>query len=125
MKKMQYVGFLERLVAILIDTSILVAIELFIPKYHSSLETFLYGLLGFAYFVFMHAQYGATVGKMIMKIKVVTEKGGKIDLATSFVREIASYLSGFVLLLGYISVIWDKKKQGWHDKIAKTVVIKA
>ena len=33
-------------------------------------------------------------------------------------------LMGFVFFLGLFWVAWDKKKQGWHDKLAKTVVIK-
>lgn len=78
-----------------------------------------------AYFVWMIGMYGATVGKMVMKIKITKEDGGKVSYSDALLREIASYLSFVVLCLGFLNIIWDGKKQGWHDKIAKTVVVKA
>jgi len=40
-------------------------------------------------------------------------------------RYLGYYVSTIVLFLGFFWVAWDKKKQGWHDKMARTVVIKA
>ena len=68
--------------------------------------------------------YGATVGKMVMKIKVVREDKKKLTYPDALLRGLASYLSAIVLCLGYLNMLWDGKKQTWHDKIAKTVVVK-
>ena len=80
-------------------------------------------LIGF-YHVWMYVTYGATIGKMIMKIKVVKENGKKLTYNDAILREFASYLSGAVFMLGYLNVLIDPKKQAWHDKIAKTLVVK-
>ena len=111
-----YAGFGRRLIASIID---FVAIGVVT----SALDVTVGFLLGTAYFVWMTGAYGATIGKMIVHIKVVKEDGGKVDYGTALIREISTYLSFFVLMLGYFNVLWDKKKQGWHDKIAKTLVV--
>lgn len=67
---------------------------------------------------------GATPGKKLLAIKVVTSDGKPVNYATSLVRYFGYILSLLPLALGYLWVIWDKKKQGWHDKIANTVVVK-
>src|SRR3989344_3072797 len=67
---------------------------------------------------------GATPGKMALGLKVVDTNLGKITVGKAVKREaIGKFVSGIVLGLGYLWVIWDGKKQGWHDKIAGTVVV--
>ena len=63
---------------------------------------------------------------MALKIKVVKEDTGEVPgFAKAFLREmVGKFLSSLVFGLGYFSVLWDKDKQAWHDKIAGTVVIK-
>ncbi|MBW2940144.1 RDD family protein [Zhongshania aquimaris] len=66
----------------------------------------------------------ATPGKMILKLAIVDAKtGGKPTLKQWLVRYVCYYLSAMVLMLGFIWVGLDRRKQGWHDKIARTVVI--
>lgn len=78
-----------------------------------------------AYFVGLTGAYGATVGKMILGLKVVDTNGQKIGFGKVALREIVGkWISGLVLGLGYLWVAFDEKKQGWHDKIAGTVVVK-
>lgn len=68
--------------------------------------------------------YGKTVGKLFFNLHVVTTDHGKPGLGKAFLREvIGKLISSIVLNLGYFWIIWDKNKQGWHDKIAKTYVI--
>ncbi|MCS7180331.1 MAG: RDD family protein [bacterium] len=81
------------------------------------------------YEIFLVGKFGATLGKMIMGIKIVDENGNKISYGTAFIREILIkvvfyFLIFFIAGLGYLWALWDKKKQTWHDKIAKTIVIK-
>ena len=71
---------------------------------------------------------GATPGKMVMKIKVIKKDTptAEIGYGGAFVREVVGKLiSGIVLGLGYFWILWDKDKQGWHDKFASTVVVEA
>lgn len=68
----------------------------------------------------------ATPGKMVMGLKIVDAKTlEKASNGKLILRYVGYYVSLIGLGLGYLWVAWDKKKQGWHDKIAGTVVIKA
>ena len=80
-------------------------------------------LLGLGYSVWMLSNYSATVGMMVLKIKITKESGGKITYKGATLRYFASILSGIALGIGYLWMIWDPKKQTWHDRIAKTVVV--
>ncbi len=58
-----------------------------------------------------------------MGIKVVDENGDKITLGKSLGRNTSKILSYSVISLGFIWILFDKKKQGWHDKINRTYVV--
>jgi uncharacterized RDD family membrane protein YckC len=63
---------------------------------------------------------------MVFKVKVVDAKsGGPLTLGQSLIRYLGYYVSTIPLGLGLIWVGIDAKKQGWHDKMAGTVVIRA
>ena len=67
----------------------------------------------------------ATPGKMVLKVKVVDAKTGSAPtIRQSVIRYIGYYVSLLPLGLGFLWVLWDTKKQGWHDKMAGTVVIR-
>lgn len=67
----------------------------------------------------------ATPGKMVTRITIVDAKTGGKPTAGQFIgRYFAYYVSLIPLFLGFIWVGIDKRKQGWHDKLAGTVVIK-
>lgn len=69
-------------------------------------------------------RFGATPGKMIMKIRIVdSETGGKVEVDKSFLRSFFSLVSLF-LMLGYIWAAWQKEGRTWHDIIAGTRAIK-
>lgn len=75
--------------------------------------------------VFFWVKFAGTPGKRLLKLKVLDEKTGKhLTVNQAVLRYIAYFVSIFVLFIGFIWVAFDKKKQGWHDKIAKTVVVK-
>jgi len=78
------------------------------------------------YPIYFVGSRGQTLGKMIMKIKVIKEDTGEIPgYTTAFLREtVGKFVSGIVLGIGYIVAYKDPKKQSWHDKIAHTIVIK-
>jgi uncharacterized RDD family membrane protein YckC len=67
----------------------------------------------------------ATPGKMITNLTIVDAKTGEKPTTGQFIgRYLAYYVSILPLLLGIIWVGIDKRKQGWHDKLARTVVVR-
>jgi uncharacterized RDD family membrane protein YckC len=84
---------------------------------------FLNFLIGIVYSAIMESSSKqATIGKMIVEIKVGDEYGNRISFANALGRYLASLLSGFLLGFGYIMIALDLKHQGLHDKIAGTYV---
>ncbi|MBU4017480.1 RDD family protein [Patescibacteria group bacterium] len=80
--------------------------------------------LVYSYFVLYQKKYGQTIGKKIMKIKVVTYDDRTPTKSDFFRREIiGKFLSAIILGIGYLQVIWNPKKQALHDKCAKTYVV--
>jgi uncharacterized RDD family membrane protein YckC len=68
----------------------------------------------------------ATPGKMATKLTIVDAKtGGKPTTGQFIGRYLGYYVAAIPLLLGIIWVAIDKRKQGWHDKLAGTVVIRS
>ena len=67
----------------------------------------------------------ATPGKMAISSKIVdAQTGGQPSTGRFVGRYFAYFISALPLLLGYIWVAFDKKKQGWHDKLSGTVVVR-
>ena len=132
-----YAGFWTRFVAYVIDMTVIYAIS-------SLLNTFSFGLLNkqldfpilgeeslsyvivmFTYFIAMTYFFSQTLGKMIMKIKVETNKGEKLSFADVVYRELVGrLLTIFLAYLPYLAVAFTNKKKGLHDFIADTVVVK-
>ena len=136
-QNVEYAGFFVRLVALLIDVVIisLVGTLLQIPGFTASFNggyaaMNASGLLPFiiygAYFVIMDVKFGQSLGKMAMKIKVQrVDSSENLDFIGAALREyVGRFVCGLTLGLGYLWVIWDPKKQGFHDKIGKSIVVK-
>ena len=82
-------------------------------------------LIGLAYFVGLWVWRGQTVGMMAFNMRVVNVADGqKIDLLRGLLRYVGLIISIIPLFLGLIWAAFDARKQGWHDKIASTVVIR-
>ncbi|MEK7518200.1 MAG: RDD family protein [Patescibacteria group bacterium] len=130
---MQYAGGGARLLAAIIDNIILVlvgfvlgfVIGMVMGKSGQILSTILSLVISIYYWVFYQASSGQTLGKKAMGIKVVDMAGNKPSAMTFFLREIIGKLvSAIILFIGYLMILWDGKKQGLHDKIAGTVVVR-
>jgi uncharacterized RDD family membrane protein YckC len=76
------------------------------------------------YFIVMTAVFGQTIGKMITGIRVVRSSGRPVSAVRSLIRFIAYVPSGALLFAGFFWVLWDPQRQGWHDMLADTVVIR-
>jgi uncharacterized RDD family membrane protein YckC len=77
-----------------------------------------------AYFAGMWAWKGTTVGGIVLNLQVVREDGQPLNFLVAFVRSLAAVFSILILFLGFFWIGWDRQKQGWHDKIAGTVVVR-
>jgi uncharacterized RDD family membrane protein YckC len=94
--------------------------------YATGMQSMMY-LVSFAmllFIVYMDGIKGGTPGKLILRMRIVNEKGEYIGIPMAILRYIGKILSGMILCIGYFMIAWDKKKQGLHDKIAQTYVIK-
>ncbi|HCM75692.1 MAG TPA: RDD family protein [Cytophagales bacterium] len=82
-------------------------------------------ILVILYFTLMESsKYQATVGKLALGLIVTDENGEKLDMVKALIRNLSKILSSMILLIGYIMVGFTEKKQGLHDIIAKTLVVK-
>lgn len=67
----------------------------------------------------------ATPGKMILRLKIAdATTGGEPSTGQLIGRYFAYFLSTIPLMLGFLWVAFDKRKQGWHDKLAGTIVVR-
>lgn len=119
-------GFGDRFIAFLIDAVILLIPNLILYLVIGGVAgNVLSFVVGIAYSVYFWTSTGQTPGKKMMSLKVVKADGGAIlTPGEAVVRYIGQIISGIVVLLGYLWVIWDPKHEAWHDKIAGTKVIK-
>ncbi|MBY5980901.1 RDD family protein [Ferrimonas balearica] len=137
-EELEYGGFWIRVGAALIDSVLLAMViapilTLLYGKEYWLDQTQIWGtwdlllnylLPAIAVILFWMAK-SATPGKMVLKLTIVDAKtGGKPSTGQLVVRYLGYYVSTIPLLLGLIWVGIDKRKQGWHDKLAGTVVLR-
>jgi uncharacterized RDD family membrane protein YckC len=125
------IGFLTRALATIIDFVILGVVTTILntvlaggdPVRGNGVST----LVGLAYFLYFWSSYGhgQTLGNRALSIRVVKTDGSELTLVDAFIRYIGLIISCIAIFIGVIWVAFDAEKQGWHDKIAKTYVVKA
>ncbi|HHL45648.1 MAG TPA: RDD family protein [Gammaproteobacteria bacterium] len=138
-----YAGFWRRTAATLIDTALfsLLTLPLLYIAYGSgyfSLDSatapliagpadiLINYVLPLIIVVLLWVKLGATPGKMLLNCRVVDATTGQLPgVGQSILRYFAYLVSALPLMLGFLWIAWDKRKQGFHDKIAGTVVLHA
>jgi uncharacterized RDD family membrane protein YckC len=131
----EYVGFWARVGASLIDWILMVIVlvpvvmilgigydwdDIYSPK-----NIFVNGVLPAVAVILFWVWRQATPGKMAIGAKIVDAKtGGKPSTGQFIGRYLCYYLSSLLLGLGFIWVAFDSRKQGWHDKLAGTLVVR-
>ncbi len=89
------------------------------------LSTVLLAVLFWAYLVLTTGLIGGTLGKRAFRLRVVSKDFGRPDWATILFREVVGrIIVAGLFFVGYLWVAVDRRKQGWHDKIADTFVVK-
>ncbi len=145
-----YAGYVSRLVAFIIDvTLLLLGLALASTFITSTLSLFgaldvvrqflnsgslmadislaLLALSNFfavtGYGVLFWTLTGSTPGHVLLGLRVVDNAGDRLSFWQSVRRMIGAYVAGFILFIGFIWPLVDKRRQGWHDKIGSTFVV--
>lgn len=81
-------------------------------------------VLALSYNVFWLATIGRTPGKYVMGLRVVTVRGGRLNIFRALLRTVGYSVSGIVtLFFGFLMVLIDSRRQALHDKLAQTCVV--
>jgi uncharacterized RDD family membrane protein YckC len=128
LQHIEYAGFGLRLVAVIIDNFILVAIHILPMSIASDNPVFRFvvsPLICWLYFALMESSLKqATLGKMAVGIAVTDLENNRISFPRATGRHFASYISAIILGIGFIMIAFTEKKQGLHDILADTLVVK-
>lgn len=120
-------GFWRRLAGSIIDSIVLGVVTYILEAAVSKTFGVLVGfVVTAAYFTWFHGRTGQTPGDAALGVRVVDlreNSGAPIGYNRAFVRWLVSIVSGAVLLLGYLWMLWDGRKQTWHDKAAGSLPV--
>jgi uncharacterized RDD family membrane protein YckC len=119
-------GFVPRLLAIVIDALLLSSLFITLNLTVGGSEGIALAVgLGVVYTIGLWWATGATLGKAVMGLKVIAANGYEsIDGATAVMRCVGYAVSIIPLCLGFLWIAVDPSRQGWHDKIARTRVVR-
>lgn len=116
-----YAGFFKRLVAALIDATILLILG-FLANHVLPVGGGI--IIVFLYYPFLEAsEVQATVGKYAMGIQVISEDGSRLSLRSSMIRTFFKLISSSLFFLGHLFYFLDQKRQALHDLLAHSLVI--
>jgi uncharacterized RDD family membrane protein YckC len=134
MQKQLYAGFWLRFIASIIDCCLswLVSFALSWTLFFTPLSLWwivaaqvLVVFIGMiVYEVVFTTLFGGTIGKLLMNITVLDYKGKKLSYSRSIARFFAKIPSILILGIGYLMVAWTERKQGLHDIMVESVVLK-
>ncbi len=137
------IGFGRRLGATLIDVAILsfliflviLALSMLAWLYESfrpytqtpfaNLFILLGLIISLVYYIGFWTRSGQTIGLAVTGIKVIGTDGAPLSSGQAFTRYFGYIVSGLLFSIGFLWVTFDKKRQGWHDKLANTLVVNA
>lgn len=132
----EYAGFWIRFLAHIIDslimTPIFVVLGVIAAMTGVPLEESSVGILDlvvlvltFVFYIGCWVKFAGTPGKRILKLKILdADTGENLTAGKALIRYLMYLVSYLLLCIGLIWAAFDKKKQGWHDKVANSVVVK-
>lgn len=142
-----YAGFWRRLAAYLVDSLLLMAAQFLVGvlvyiavtggsgtpgpevaeagERAAGMATMAVAALSLVYWPVLEAgPWQATLGKLLLGLQVMEAGGGRLGLPRAFARHLARLLCGLTLGIGYLAIVWTRRKQGLHDLVAGTVVVR-
>ena len=131
-----YAGFWRRFGAVMVDGILLWVAQMIIFKSFAFrmiiftpgtiIKTYFWSILiGWLYFALMESSNKqATLGKMLIGIKVTDINGSQINFGKATARHFSKIISGAIFTIGYIMAGFTQKKQALHDIITGTLVVK-
>ena len=136
--QLEYVGFWLRVLAALIDTVMLVILTLPLTYFAygqlttpgarmtpGPMDVLINWVLPAVVVLWLWNRLQATPGKLAISARIVDADTGNAPTMTQFViRYLGYFVSTIPLCLGLLWVAFDRRKQGWHDKMANTVVVR-
>jgi uncharacterized RDD family membrane protein YckC len=137
MENPHYAGFWIRFCATMIDSVIILLITWPVLYYFYGFS-FLYGtkfvqgpvdivisyVLPILLTIYLWIKFKGTPGKTMLGLQIVDLKtGGALNLKQSIVRYFGYFIMVLPLCLGFVLIAFDKRKQGWHDKMASSAVV--
>lgn len=134
----KYAGFWRRLIAAIIDGVLVnvamlpISLAVNTTTQEGIIASIMFAQLqllsmavSWLYGAFMESsKMQATIGKMLLGMKVTDYKGKRISFLRATGRHFAKYLSAAILGIGYLMIAFTKRKQGLHDILAQTYVVK-
>jgi len=140
-----YAGFVTRMIAFITDQIVIAVVmagaavfvdfaaQTFQLRQAAGLDTLtgalavaIAGATGLAFNMVYHVGFwtlaGQTPGKRLMGLLVVQTNGERLKLGRAILRWLGYWLSG-ILFLGYLWIVLDSRRQGFHDKLARTLVV--
>ena len=119
-------SFWKRLVAMFIDLTLLNLLTWIIqltfePSY--AVDYWIFFGLYYAYSILMETNFQQTIGKMVLRIKVILTDGTSPKLLDSFYRNVGKLISTLPLFYGFIRILAPHQRQTIHDELAKCLII--
>ena len=126
-------GFIKRLIAYIIDSLIIgipaglivVFLGNAVGDAAGALINLIAGIYAVGYYLYFWSTTGQTPGKSVMGIKIVNYEGEPLTIGKAILRLIGYWIGTIIAYLGFIWIIFDSNKQGWHDKLAGSYVVEA
>jgi uncharacterized RDD family membrane protein YckC len=76
-------------------------------------------------FIVMPGRVGQSLGKRLLGIRIITVDQRRATTKQIVVRHLLGYpISSAAFALGFLWLLWDRRQQGWHDKLARTLVVR-
>jgi|GEM_PF-4071364 len=111
-----------RIIALLIDSALLFVAGAILGAVGLAALSY---LIGIGYFVYYWSTTGQTLGMKSQNLRVVRVDGQPLTWETGVLRYVGYFLGALCIFIGLLWVFWDPQRQGWHDKIAHTLVVRA
>jgi len=93
-----------------------------ILEYSNRIESYTFIIWIFLCSIMESSKIQGTLGKKIIKIKVINLNGDRISIKTSIVRNLLKFISS-IFFFGFVLIAFTKKNQGLHDRLTETFVV--